>query len=110
MSQSAGASGSAPPGSDVLAGKYSYASVTDKIAGVVLQRPSHWGWWLGLGLSGALTLLFLVSIAYLMLKHNEPYRYAKLDVIKNKLTNCRRKAPQPTSGRTQTWAGACSGA
>ncbi|QEL16710.1 IS110 family RNA-guided transposase [Limnoglobus roseus] len=34
----------------------------------------------------------LVTIAYLMLKHNEPYRYAKLDVVKNKLTDCRRKA------------------
>ncbi len=62
---SAGASGSPAESTDVLAGSYSYASVTDKIAGIVLQRPSHWGWWVGLGLSGALTLLFLVSVAYL---------------------------------------------
>ena len=26
------------------------------------------------------------------LKNNEPYRYAKLDVVKGKFTNCRRKA------------------
>jgi hypothetical protein len=36
----------------------------------------------------------LVTIAYLMLKNNEPYRYAKIDVIKNKLTECRRKTQQ----------------
>lgn len=39
----------------------------------------------------------LVTIAYLMLKHNEPYRYAKPDVVKNKLTDCRRKAKAATT-------------
>ena len=34
----------------------------------------------------------LVTIAYLMLKNNEPYRYAKLAVVKDKFTDCRRKA------------------
>lgn len=34
----------------------------------------------------------LVTIAYLMLKNNEPYRYAKFDVVKGKFTDCRRKA------------------
>lgn len=34
----------------------------------------------------------MVTIAYLMLKHNEPYRYAKCDVIKKKLADCRRQA------------------
>jgi len=43
----------------------------------------------------------LVTIAYLMLKNNEPYRYAKSDVVKNKLTECRRKSQQPTSKRAR---------
>ncbi|MFO0806447.1 MAG: IS110 family transposase [Gemmataceae bacterium] len=37
----------------------------------------------------------LVTIAYLMLKNNEPYRYAKLDVVKGKFMDCRRKAKLP---------------
>jgi len=36
----------------------------------------------------------LVTVAYLMLKHNEPYRSAKPDVVKDKLADCRRKAGQ----------------
>jgi transposase len=39
----------------------------------------------------------LVTVAYLMLKHNEPYRYAKPDVVKDKLADCRRKAGQAPS-------------
>jgi molybdopterin-containing oxidoreductase family membrane subunit len=54
-----------PSSAPILAGRYSYASITDKIADVVLERPSHWGWWLGLALSGCLTLLFVVAIGYL---------------------------------------------
>jgi transposase len=34
----------------------------------------------------------LVTVAYLMLKNNEPYRYAKPDVVRRKLTDCRGKA------------------
>lgn len=34
----------------------------------------------------------LVTVAYLMLKNNEPYRYAKPDVVKDKLAACRGKA------------------
>ena len=37
----------------------------------------------------------LVTIAYLMLKTNEPYRYAKPDVVRRKLTECRGKAQLP---------------
>jgi transposase len=43
----------------------------------------------------------LVTIAYLMLKNNEPYRYAKIDVVKNKLTECRRKSQQPAAKRAR---------
>ena len=44
----------------------------------------------------------LVTIAYLMLKNNEPYRYAKLEVVTHKLTDCRRKASQPAPRRTRS--------
>jgi transposase len=44
----------------------------------------------------------LVTIAYLMLKNNEPYRYAKLDVIKHKLTACRGKAQKSAPKRVPT--------
>jgi Ni/Fe-hydrogenase subunit HybB-like protein len=49
----------------VLKGQYSYASITDKIADLVLKRPTHWGWAVGLGVSLALTLVFVVAIGYL---------------------------------------------
>ncbi len=38
------------------------------------------------------TVRKLVTIAYLILANNEPYRYAKVEVLKDKLTNCQRKA------------------
>ena len=50
----------------------------------------------------------LVTVAYLMLKHNEPYRYAKPDVVKDKVADCQRKAGQTPSRekrRTPTGAG-----
>jgi transposase len=40
----------------------------------------------------------LVTVAYLMLKHNEPYRYAKPDVVRGKLADCRRKAGKAPAG------------
>jgi transposase len=43
----------------------------------------------------------LVTIAYLMLKNNEPYRYAKLEVVKNKLKDCQRKADSTTGSRAK---------
>ena len=44
---------------------YSGAVITDRIADIVLERPVHWGWLLGLGITLALTVLFLVAISYL---------------------------------------------
>jgi hypothetical protein len=49
----------------VLKGRYSYASVTDKIADVVLERPTHWGWFAGFGVSLLLTGLFVYAVYYL---------------------------------------------
>ncbi|HEY4138029.1 MAG TPA: NrfD/PsrC family molybdoenzyme membrane anchor subunit, partial [Casimicrobiaceae bacterium] len=39
--------------------------ITDRIAGLVLERPVHWGFVAGFAISAALTLLFLVAISYL---------------------------------------------
>jgi transposase len=44
----------------------------------------------------------LVTIAYLMLKNNEPYRYAKPDLVQRKLTDCRSKAQLPPVKRAAT--------
>jgi Ni/Fe-hydrogenase subunit HybB-like protein len=52
----------------VLRGYNNDATITDKIADVVLERPTHWGWIVGAALAGMLTLLFLVAISYLLAK------------------------------------------
>ena len=50
---------------EVLRGRYSYASISDKISDIVLTRPTHWGWYAGFALCTALTVLFVIAIAYL---------------------------------------------
>ena len=44
----------------------------------------------------------MVTIAYLMLKNNEPYRYAKIDVVKKKLAKCRSFGQQQADGPAAT--------
>ena len=44
---------------------YVYASITDKIADIVLTRPARRGFWIALGVTGAFTALFMVAITYL---------------------------------------------
>jgi molybdopterin-containing oxidoreductase family membrane subunit len=55
--------------SDVAVGslgpRYTGAVITDRIAGIVLARPTHWGFWVGLGVSIAFTALFFVAMGYL---------------------------------------------
>jgi Ni/Fe-hydrogenase subunit HybB-like protein len=51
-----------------LGPRYTGASITDSIAGIVLGRPMHWGFIAGFGVSVAFTLLFLVAISYLFAK------------------------------------------
>ena len=66
----------------VLRGHYSDASITDKIADIVLVRPVHRGWFVGMAIAAILTLLFLVAISYLLAKGvgiwgvNEPVAWA----------------------------------
>jgi molybdopterin-containing oxidoreductase family membrane subunit len=55
--------GPSPP---PLGGRYTFASVTDKISSIVLARRAPWGWLLGLGISFALLMLFLLSVGYLL--------------------------------------------
>jgi molybdopterin-containing oxidoreductase family membrane subunit len=75
MSAVAGESAARPAG-------YSYASITDKIADIVLERPLHWGWLAGMGIATALALVFLVAISYLFVVGvgiwgvNEPVAWA----------------------------------
>jgi Ni/Fe-hydrogenase subunit HybB-like protein len=47
---------------------HTYASVTDKIAAVVLTRPPSMGWILGFSVSFCLVMALFVSIAWLMIK------------------------------------------
>ncbi|HEY1328642.1 MAG TPA: NrfD/PsrC family molybdoenzyme membrane anchor subunit [Casimicrobiaceae bacterium] len=55
--------------SDVAVGslgpRYTGAVITDRIAGIVLARPTHWGFRVGLGVSIAFTALFFVAMGYL---------------------------------------------
>jgi Ni/Fe-hydrogenase subunit HybB-like protein len=49
----------------VLTGHYTYASITDKIADIVLARPMHWMWLAGGAVALGLTVLFVVAVGYL---------------------------------------------
>lgn len=57
----------APSGSasSVLEGTYTYGSITDKIADIVLSGRSGRGFTIALTIAGAFTLLFAVAIVYL---------------------------------------------
>src|SRR5437763_1838680 len=48
--------------------RWSYASVSDKIADIVLARPTHWLWFAGFGLAALGTIAFISAIGYLFLR------------------------------------------
>jgi Ni/Fe-hydrogenase subunit HybB-like protein len=52
----------------VLEPGYSYASVTDKIASIVLTRPVSLGWLAGFAVSFTILMVLLISIAWLIIK------------------------------------------
>jgi Ni/Fe-hydrogenase subunit HybB-like protein len=52
----------------VMAPGYTFGSVTDKIASIVLTRKTPISWWVGFLLAFALANLLMVSIAYLLVK------------------------------------------
>src|SRR3954464_3845674 len=45
---------------------HTFASVTDKISSIVLQRPAPWGWWFGLAASFSFVMLLLYAVTYLL--------------------------------------------
>src|SRR5438552_3707092 len=46
---------------------HTYASVTDKIAALVLAGKTPRGWWIGFGIGFALTMMLLYAIAHLFI-------------------------------------------
>jgi molybdopterin-containing oxidoreductase family membrane subunit len=73
---------STPAFTPVLTGSYTYASITDKIADIVLARPAHRLWIAGGAVALAFTVLFVVAIGYLFAEGvgiwgvNEPVAWA----------------------------------
>jgi Ni/Fe-hydrogenase subunit HybB-like protein len=56
------------PGSPVLGPGWGYASVSDKIAGIVLAGPVRWGWWSVFLAACAGVAVLLVAVAWLLIK------------------------------------------
>jgi Ni/Fe-hydrogenase subunit HybB-like protein len=50
----------------LLRGAYTYASITDKIADLVLTSRSGRAFWAAFAIAGAFTLLFIVAVSYLV--------------------------------------------
>ena len=57
-----------PSVSPVIEPGYTYASVTDKISGIVLTRPTSLGWVAGFALTFTLVMVLTVSVAWLLAK------------------------------------------
>ncbi len=52
----------------VLEGRNDYATVTDKIASIVLTRPLSLGWLAGFGLAFSIVMMLNVAVAWLIIK------------------------------------------
>jgi len=60
---------SPPPPPDLLVGPgHDFASVTEKISSIVLQRRTPWGWWVGFAVSFGLLQLLLFAIVNLLFR------------------------------------------
>jgi molybdopterin-containing oxidoreductase family membrane subunit len=57
-----------PGGAPLIAANYTYSSVTDKIASIVLTRPTTPGWMAGFALSCLLLMTLLGAVSYLLLR------------------------------------------
>ena len=57
-----------PPQPPVLTPGHTYASVTDKISGVVLRRPPGKLWWFGVVISMGLITLLMFAVTYLIIR------------------------------------------
>ena len=49
----------------LVAPRWGYASITDKISDIVLHRPTRWLWALGFGIAGTLALVFFGAVGWL---------------------------------------------
>src|SRR5690242_301450 len=82
MSTEAGIVRGAGSAAPVLSGRYSYGSITDKIADIVLEHRSGRVFWIAIAVASAFTVLFLVSVTYLFFTGvgiwgvNEPVAWA----------------------------------
>ena len=57
-----------PPGMHVLEPGHSFASITDKIASIVLRRPVTLGWVAGFAISFGIMQVLLLALAYLFFR------------------------------------------
>jgi Ni/Fe-hydrogenase subunit HybB-like protein len=57
-----------PPGMHVLEPGHSFASITDKIASIVLRRPVTLGWVAGFAISFGIMQILLLAMAYLFFR------------------------------------------
>ena len=57
-----------PGGAPLIAANYTYSSVTDRIASIVLTRPTSPGWIAGFALSCLLLMTLLGAVSYLLLR------------------------------------------
>jgi Ni/Fe-hydrogenase subunit HybB-like protein len=55
-----------PGAAPVIQGRHTYGSITDKIADLVLERRSGRSFWLALGMTSVLAVVFAVSLIYLL--------------------------------------------
>lgn len=49
-----------------IQGRHTYGTITDKIAGLVLERRTTLAFWIALGVTSALAVIFVVSLIYLL--------------------------------------------
>ena len=57
-----------PGGAPLIAANYTYSSITDRIASIVLTRPTTLGWLAGFALSCLLLITLLGAVSYLLLR------------------------------------------
>ena len=55
-------------GAPVIEPGYTFGTVTDKIASIVLTRPTSNGWFLGFGIAFLLTMMMLYAVGYLFVR------------------------------------------
>lgn len=65
MAHASGAA--ARPQSEAPRPRWTYASISDRISDIVLERPVHWVWGLSFGVAVALTFFFFGAIVYLFM-------------------------------------------